>query len=230
MSLLDASYSTDRSLLIQGVGITGDLLVEWRRTQRDHEVYFTGDAIGDTEIERQELIGGILLFSQTYLVPTTENTLLQRLRNKGVTPNNGEGLLGLFNYLLEEGAGLEGSEVEQHRKAALAFVECIKSNYPTLYVPLQFQYSQAVASIYRDRPRDIQRWADRGIFQLNALSQAVAMVRLTAVTGHTVSAPSQLISGVNRDMQTFQPISVFSAVSIGSRKSLSVYQSIQTKL
>ena len=81
MSLLDASYSTDRSLLIQGVGITGDLLVEWRRTQRDHEVYFTGDAIGDAEIERQELIGGILLFSQTYLVPTTENTLLQRLRN-----------------------------------------------------------------------------------------------------------------------------------------------------
>ena len=121
--------------------------------------------------------------------------------------------MGLFNYLLEEGAGLEGSEVEQHRTAAFAFIECIKGNYPSLYEPLQFQYSQAVAAIYRDRPRDIQRWADRGIFQLNALAQAVAMMRLTALTGHTVNAPGY-IRGGNRESQLFQPISVFSAVSV----------------
>ncbi len=54
-----------------------------------------GDTIGDTEIERQELISGILLFSQTFLVPTTETTLLNRLRSKGVYPSNGEGLMGL---------------------------------------------------------------------------------------------------------------------------------------
>ncbi len=108
---------------------------------------------------------------------------------------------------------MEGSEVEQHRTAAFAFVECIKGNYPSLDGPLQFQCSQAVASIYRDRPRDIQQWADRGIFQLNALAQAVAMVRLTAMTGHTVNAPGFIRSG-SRESQLFQPISVFSAVSV----------------
>lgn len=215
MSRLDASYTSDRLLLMQGEGISGDLQLEWRRTQREHEVYFTSDKIDDMEVERQELLGGILLFSQTFFVPTTKTTIIQRLKTKGVNPPNGEGLQLLFNYLLEEGADIEGSEIEQHHTAACAFMEYVKNNHSSLYTALSFHYSQAVARIYRERPKEFQRWADRGIFQLDALADAIAMSRLTTVTANV--APTRPPTS-RSETPVFKPISSFSAITVNPQK------------
>ena len=61
-------------------------------------------------------------------------------------------------------------------------MECIKESYPKLYTTLGSQYSVAVATLYRSKSRDIHRWADQGIYQLDAVSTAVEMVCLMSKT------------------------------------------------
>jgi hypothetical protein len=205
--LTNASHATDKKLLVRGEGIPFDATITWRHAQHAKAIFFVAQPIHNPELCRLDLLCARLEFVSTFWIAVTETTLRQRLDHKGIQPLNAEGLRVLFHYTLEEASCLEGTEADQHRVAARTFMQCIQTQYPTLYPSLAQQYSVAVMSLYRDEARDIPRWAAQGLFQLDAVDQAVQMIGIFNATDTNLFRPAS-----TREDQRFNALQAMSVV------------------
>jgi hypothetical protein len=77
----------------------------------------------------------------------------------------------------------------------------IQAKYPTLYPSLAHQYSMAVVQLYPRDARDIPRWAQQGVCQLDAVQQAVNMICVLNAMDTNLFRPPP-----SRDEQRFSTI------------------------
>ncbi len=192
---------------MRGEGIPQDAAITWRHTQQSKAIFFVLQPIADPDICRMDLQCVRLKFVSTFLVAVTETTLRQRLEHEGIQTLNGEGLQVLFHYILEEASCLEGTEADQQRIAARTFMLSIQAKYPTLYPSLAHQYSMAVVQLYPRDARDIPRWAQQGVCQLDAVQQAVNMICVLNATDANLFRPPP-----SRDEQRFSTIQAMTVV------------------
>jgi hypothetical protein len=208
----NSSYSTHKIMIDKGEGLPPEAAYAWRHAQRDSPYLYVDSELSNPVLKRLELQDTIYEYVGAFHIATNETSLRQRLDHLGLKPVGGPALETAFRYLLEEASCLEGSELEQHRIAARTFMAFLRDGYPALYGVVSEQYSIAVRQLYSDEVRDLPRWANQGIYQLNAVEQALEIVCLMWQS-NPLNYGGQQGSTTRRDHQQFPPLSVLTAIS-----------------
>jgi len=207
----NSSFCTHKTMLDKGEGLPPEATYTWRHAQRESPYLYVDIELRNPVLQRLELQDTVYEYVGAFHIATNETSLRQRLEHLGIKPLGGPALETAFRYLLEEASSLEGSELDQHRIAARTFMSFLRENYSVLYTAVSEQYSIAVRQLYSDDIRELPRWASQGIYQLNAVEQAVDIVCLMCQS-NPAGYGAQQGQVSRRDAQQFPAIPAFAAV------------------